>query len=58
MEYIETLISLLPHHKFEHYIVDAPEYADLPETAIDSKGFGYMVKVYVNNFMSLVIPVS
>ncbi len=51
-------INLLPHHKFEHYVVDAPEYANLPETAIDSKRFGYMVEVYVNDFMSLVIPVS
>ena len=25
---------------------------------MESKGFGYMVEVYVNNFMSLVIPVS
>jgi hypothetical protein len=57
-EYIETTISSLPHHKFEHYVVDAPEHADLPEMAIDSKGFGDMVKVYVNNFMSLVISVS
>ncbi len=57
-EYIETTISSLPHNKFEHYVVDAPEYADLPEMAIDSKGFGYMDVVYVNNFMSLVIPVS
>ncbi len=58
MEYIEMAISLLPHHKFKHYVVDAPEYADLPKMAIDSKGFGYMVEVYVDNFMSLVIPVS
>jgi hypothetical protein len=58
MEYIETKISLLPSHKFEHYAVDSPDYTDLPETAIESKGIGYMVEVYVNNFMSLVIPVS
>jgi hypothetical protein len=58
MEYIETKISLLPSHKFEHYAVDSPDYTDLPETAIESKGFGYMVEVYVDDFMSLVIPVS
>jgi hypothetical protein len=58
MEYIKTKISLLPSHKFEHYAVDSPNYTDLPETAIESKGFGYMVEVYVNDFMSLVIPVS
>ncbi len=57
-EYIETKISLLPSHKFEHYAVDSPDYTDLLETAIESKGFGYMVEVYVDNFMSLVIPVS
>ncbi len=57
-EYIETKISLLPSHKLEHYAMDSPDYTDLPETAIESKGFGYMVEVYVDNFMSLVIPVS
>ncbi len=57
-EYIKTKISLLPSHKFEHYAVDSPNYTDLPETAIESKGFRYMVEVYVNDFMSLVIPVS
>ena len=39
-------------------VVGSPEYADLPDTAIEPKGIGYMVKVYVDNFMSLVIPVS
>ncbi len=58
MEYIKTKISLLPSHKLEHYAVDSPNYTDLPEMAIESKGFGYMVEVYVNNFMSLVISVS
>jgi hypothetical protein len=58
MEYIETKISLLPSHKFQHYAMDSPDYTDLPETAIESKGFGYMVEVYVDDFMSLVIPVS
>jgi hypothetical protein len=48
-EYIKTTMSSLPHHTFKHYVVDALEYADLPEMAIDSKWFGYMVEVYVNN---------
>ncbi len=51
-EYIET------RHKFEHYVVGAPAYTDLPESGDDTHGFGYMVEVYVDNFMSLVIPVS
>jgi hypothetical protein len=57
-EYIDRVVNSLLHHKFEHHIVGAPEYVNLPETAQDSKGFLYMVEVYVDDFMSLVIPVS
>jgi hypothetical protein len=33
-------------------------YANLPELEPNAQGFWYMVKVYVDNFMSIVIPVS
>ena len=33
-------------------------YTDLPESGQDPQGFWYMVEVYVDDFMSLVIPVS
>jgi hypothetical protein len=59
MDYIETEINSLPLHKFEHYVVRASEFATLPMTARDEQGcFLYMVEVYVDDFMSLVIPVS
>jgi hypothetical protein len=34
------------------------EYADLPESESNMRGFWYMVEVYVDNFKSLAIPVS
>jgi hypothetical protein len=57
MEYIETLVNSLPLHKFKKHIVEAPEYITLPETGNESNGFSYVVEVYVDDFMSLVIPV-
>jgi hypothetical protein len=38
--------------------VRAREYADLLESEPNAQGFQYLVKVYVDNFMSIVIPVS
>ncbi len=38
--------------------MEAPEYAKLPETGDDSDKFLYMVEVYVDDFMSLVISVT
>jgi hypothetical protein len=57
-EYTETAVNLLPHHKFEKYVVGATKYANLLESELNAQGFWYMVKVYVGNFMSLVISVS
>jgi hypothetical protein len=56
-EYIETLVNSIPRHKFKKHVVEAPEYITLPEMGNESNGFSYMVKVYVDDFMSLVIPV-
>jgi hypothetical protein len=46
------------HHKFDKYIIGDAKYDALPETSIHNTGFAYMVKVYVNDFMSLLIPIS
>ena len=54
-EYINTEMGTLPTHKFEKYDVD---YATLPEFEANKSGFLYMVEVYVDDFMSLVILVS
>jgi len=57
-EYIETEVNSLHRHKFEHYVVGASAYTDLPESGHDPQKISYMVEVYVDDFMSLVIPVS
>jgi hypothetical protein len=57
-EYSVTAVNSLPCHKFKKYVVGATAYANIPELELNAQGFWYMVKVYVDNFMSLVIPVS
>ncbi len=57
-DYSEAAVNSLPCHKFEKYIVRATEYANLPELEPNAQGFWYMVKVYIDNVMSIVIPVS
>ena len=57
-EYIETGVNSLHRHKFEHYVVGASAYTDLPESGHDQHKFSYMVEINVDDFMSLVIPVS
>jgi hypothetical protein len=57
-EYIETPVNLLQPHKFHKYVVGDVEYETLTEFHNGDNGFLYMVEVYVNDFMSLVIPVS
>ncbi len=58
-DYIEMEINSLPLHKFEHYFMRASEFATLPMTAHDKQGcFLCMVEVYVDDFVSLVIPIS
>jgi hypothetical protein len=51
-EYIETEVNSLHCHNFEHYIIGASEYTNLPESGQDPQGFWYMVEVYVDDFMS------
>jgi hypothetical protein len=57
-EYIEMPGGALPEHKFVKYTVGNKAYTDLPETAKAASFFHYMVEAYVDNFMSLGIPMS
>jgi hypothetical protein len=61
MEYANTKVGSLPEHKFTHYTQGDSEATLLPgeETgACPGKGFLYCVEVYIDNFMSIVIPMS
>ena len=56
-EYVETKLQSLMPHKFEKFVVGAPDYEALTKVGDPQLGFAYMVEVYVDNFMSLAIPV-
>jgi hypothetical protein len=56
-KYIKTPVTSLCNHKFVKYTIGDKEYEALSNTAMKTTGFSYMVEVYVNDFMSLVIPI-
>jgi hypothetical protein len=58
MGYTKTPINSLPPHKFVKYTTGDPEYEALPETHKGNNGYMYMLEVYVDDSMSLMIPVS
>ena len=57
-EYIETQVSSLPAHKFIKHVMTSETIAELPAIGEEETGFLYMVEVYVDDFMSMVIPVT
>jgi hypothetical protein len=57
-DYCETKLGSLPPHKFTHYVIGNKAYDELPEQNKNGKPFRYLLKVYVDNFVSLVIPTS
>jgi hypothetical protein len=57
-DYCETKLGSLPPHKFTHYVIGNKAYDELPEQNENVKPFQYLLKVYVDNFVSLAIPTS
>ncbi len=59
-KYINMEAGSLPTHNLKKYAVGDIDYTILPECEANKSGFLYlyMVEVYVDDFMSLVIPVS
>jgi hypothetical protein len=57
-DYCETKIGTLPPHKFTNYVIGNQAYEDLPERDELGRGFRYLLEVYVDDFVSLVIPTS
>ena len=58
VEYIETNVSSLPKHKFIDHVMTSESIQELPTKCEEETGFIYMVEVYVDDFMGIVIPVS
>jgi hypothetical protein len=57
-DYCETKIGTLPPHKFTNYVTGNQAYDKLPERDNSGNNFRYLLKVYVNDFVSLVVPTS
>jgi hypothetical protein len=55
--YCDTPVGSLPHHKFAKHVTGATEFDKLPYTSTNM-GFFHALKVYADNFMSILIPTS
>jgi hypothetical protein len=56
--YIETGIGTRPCHKFEQYATGSLDYNKLPAIARGDSILRYLLEVYINGFISIVIPTS
>ena len=50
--------DLFPPHKFTKYVTGNLEYEALPEQDVNSNTLRYLLEVYVDDFVSPVIPYS
>jgi hypothetical protein len=57
-DYCETKLGTLPSQKLTNYVIGNQAYDELPEKHSKGNAFRYLLKVYVNDFISLVIPTS
>lgn len=60
-QYTQTTVGTLPPHKFESWVVGDPAYNALPEVApaaIIERPLRFLCQVYVDDFMSCVIPTT
>ena len=57
-DYCETKIETLPPHKFTNYVTRNQAYDELPERDDSGNNFRYLLEVYVDDFVSLVVPTS
>jgi hypothetical protein len=57
-DYCETKMGSLPPHKFTHYVIGNRAYEDLPERDETGNLFQYLLEVYVDDYISLIIPTS
>ena len=57
-DYCDTPIGSLPPHKFDKHLEGDKDYNELPLKVDGKEPCRYGLEVYVNNFMSIVIPTS
>jgi hypothetical protein len=57
-EYMETPVATLPKNKFIKHVMTHETVQELPVTGEEKTGFACMLEVYVDDYMSVVIPVT
>ena len=57
-DYCETAIRSIPPHKFTNYVIGNSAYEALPEQDGNNNTFRYLLEVYVDDYVALVIPTS
>jgi hypothetical protein len=57
-KYCETEIGTLPIHKFDNHVLGNEAVTELPDTPTTNKQMRYLIKVYVNDFMAIIIPTT
>jgi hypothetical protein len=55
---VKQKIGTLPPHEFTNYMTGNQAYDKLPERDDSRNNFRYLLEVYVDNFVSLVVPTS
>ncbi len=58
LDYCNTPIGSLPCHKFAAHVAGDKAFEELPATSTAAPAFLYALAVYVDDFMSIVIPTS
>ncbi len=58
MKYCKTEIGTLPIHKFDDLVSGNDAVGELPNTPATNKLIRYLIEVYVNDFMAIVIPTT
>ena len=56
-QYTQTPVGSLPMHKFMKYTTTVKDYRKLPQNK-EKNGFGYMLEVFVDNYIALSTPSS
>jgi hypothetical protein len=59
-DYCETPVGSLTPHNFVHHVMGSDEFQALPANTLNGRanGFLFALEVYVNDFVSIVIPMS
>ncbi len=57
-DYCKTKFGTLAPHKFKKYVIGNQAYSKLPKRDENGNAFQYLLEVYINDFVSLVIPTS